>query len=560
MLQLGVTKTLEAQKNFWSLYPTVINFTAGGATSTLPGTLYLGWGSSDHDVYVMNTNLGTLSEITLSGPIFYQQITGVEFHTVVESGTSLYASMSGSGVFEIEDFTTSTPTITAIPSSRYLGTSQLELALDGLIYCVESQNGRLSTIDPLSHTINTLTTTVASSEDLIFVENWALPQQIDGEGDAFFYGVDPPAISGLNIEMTALPLVVSGAPTFFNCNPLGLDYTATGTFDDVSIEIVSVDPATGTPFMGPGFLNYATSLPSPVTLPLDLRCLDDAINCDLFDDFLGQTFKITVILKGEDCGTEASTQGFFKVFGAPTPISVDFKMRPPMFGQPLCQSSTVSTACVVGNQGVSFDATNTTGDITYYRINIREVDCTTGAPVGSPLLLGSNVNIASIAGLYGNLNTLVINGSPAYFADNPSLVDGKCFKIQLVLGNICDEYSATNFFFVDPNEYLQSNDPDRAATANAQKDKRYTEEIPGQPFFYPNPFTQDFSLQFAGKHDSEYALRLVNLNGQTIHQQQGKLTEGAVDIITPNDLPSGVYFYLLQLDADQPYAGRIVKQ
>lgn len=49
-------------------------------------------------------------------------------------------------------------------------------------------------------------------------------------------------------------------------------------------------------------------------------------------------------------------------------------------------------------------------------------------------------------------------------------------------------------------------------------------------------------------------------SGPLLSQQQGKLTEGAVDITAPDDLPSGVYFYLLQLDADQPYSGRIVKQ
>lgn len=574
MLQLGVTKTLEAQKNFWSLYPTVINFTAGGATSTLPGTLippsyyaensvhldgtlqfyvrnpgngfqvmdrfgntyapannttsnkeleivpvpgscdtycvmftepfgtatskfaffevqvnangtltvypvqkkttiytgvitgiavskrigssadrdiyivggtfvdkyiisgtginfeeqydlssyhynadeiyeadlspdglYLGWGSSDKDVYVLNTVNSTLYEITLSGPLFVQQITGVEFHTVVEGGTSLYASMSGSGVFEIEDFTTSTPTITAIPSSRYLGTSQLELALDGLIYCVESQNGRLSTIDPLSHTISTLTTTVTSSEDLIFTKNWALPQQIDGEGDALFLGVDPPTINNLQIEDTALPASFTGVPSFFNCADIGLDYTATGAYDDITIEIVSVNPATGTPVFGAGFLNYSITLPGTTPLPIDLRCLDDAVNCDLFDSYLGQSFLVTVTLDNTTCETQASAQGFFEVFGAPTPITVDLDINSGS-GITYDAVSSVANASAIGNKGGSFDLSNSSGDIDYFRVTIVQVDCTTGADITTILAQTNNTPFPSSGNANYNFNSL----------------------------------------------------------------------------------------------------------------------------------------------------------
>jgi hypothetical protein len=723
MLQLGVTKTMEAQKNFWSLYPTVINFTAGGATSTLPGTLisqpyyaensvhvdgtlqfyvrnsgsfevmdqfgntyapanntisnkelevvpvpgscdtycvmftepfgtatskfaffeiqvkgdgtlnvypvqkkttvysgiitgiavskrigssadryiyivggtlvdryvisttginfdqqydlssyhynaddiyeadlspdglYLGWGSSDKDVYVMTTDLGVLNEITLSGPLFVQQITGVEFHAIVEGGTSLYASMSGSGVFEIDDFATSTPTITAIAGSRYLGTSQLELALNGLIYCVESQNGRLSTIDPLSHTINTLTTTVTSSKDLIFVKNWALPQQIDGEGDALFLGVDPPTISNLNIEGTALPTSFTSIPSFFNCSDIRLNYTATGVYDDITIEIVSVNPITGTPIPG---LNYSITLPSTTTLPIDLRCLDDVVNCDLFDSYLGGSFLITVTLDNTACESQASVQGFFEVFGAPTPITVDLDINSGS-GITYDAVSSVDFASAVGNKGGSFDISNSSGDIDYFRVTIVQVDCSTGADIATLLAQVTNTPFPSSGNANYNFNTLEINGSQGYFGGNP--VDGNCYRFEVTLGNVCGEASALTYIIFDASMYLQngSNNSNRASATVDRKNQSTLTSTVLKAQVIPQPAQQQAWLKLDQPYTGEFVLTILNSKGQILTKVADKMANGQCTLPI-GSLPSGLYYYQLQLPEQLPLSGKIIKQ
>jgi hypothetical protein len=45
-----------------------------------------------------------------------------------------------------------------------------------------------------------------------------------------------------------------------------------------------------------------------------------------------------------------------------------------------------------------------------------------------------------------------------------------------------------------------------------------------------------------------------------LSQQQGKFTEGAMDVVAPDDLPSGLYHYKLQLPKQLPISGKIIKQ
>lgn len=525
-----------------------------------PNGQYLAWGGDEGDVYVWDFQFSVLHEIALPGVTFNQQVIGVEFHTIVEGGTSLYASMEGHGVYEVDGFETASPTVSLVPNSSGLSYSQLELALDGLIYAVHWQTDRLTTIDPLSNTINTLTITVNSDLGLVGGGH-ALPQQIDGELDAAFYGVDPPSISGLSIETTALPNQVGSIPTFLNCNQIGLDFVDGGDYDEIDIEIVSVNPSDGTPLYGSIYLDYSTTLPSTTTLPIDLRCLDDLLNCDLFDNYLTQTFRLTVTIRNNTCITEDSVVGLFEVTGGPTPISIDFKMDSGTIGIPLCQSNSALTSCPVGNEGLAINATNSTGDVTYYRIDIQEVDCTEEDPdveIGSPLLQGTNVTVSSAAGIFGSLNSLVINGSQNYFEDNPNEVHNKCFRIDLYLGNECREEKATNYFIVDPLLFLQGDFSGKELRAPTSKIRNGAVQQE-KPLFYPNPFSRELYVDLSNLSGGEYRLCIYNIHGQAVREYTDEGQKNKLQLEVER-LPAGIYFYQLSLSSEQQFSGRLIKQ
>lgn len=520
-----------------------------------PNGQYLAWGGDQGDVYVLDVQSTILHEIALPAVTFNQQVIGVEFHTIVEGGTSLYASMEGQGVYEVDGFETASPTVTLVPNSSGLSYSQLELALDGLIYAVHWQTDLLTTIDPLSNTINTLTITVNS--DLGLVEGGhALPQQIDGELDAAFFGVDPPSISGLNIEATALPNQVGSVPTFFNCSTIGLDYNAAGDYDNVIIEIVSVNPLDGTPIYGTGFLDYAITLPNTTTLPIDLRCLDDAVNCDLFTAYLGQTFLLTVTLEGETCNTEASTSGFFEVFGAPSPITIDLDINSGS-GNTCDADDDVLNACHVGNKGGSFDISNSSGDIDYFRVTIQQVDCTTGADIGGVLLQGANTPFPSSGNANYNFNSLEINGSPGYFANNP--VDGLCYRVEVTLGNACGEASSLTYIFFDATLYLQGDDSNNWNSFAITERNQSAIPRPTTARIIPQPVQQQARLQLDTRYQGESILAIFNSNGQLLLQQDKEVASGQLALPIDGLLP-GLYYYQLQLPDQLPITGKFIKQ
>jgi WD40 repeat protein len=520
-----------------------------------PDGLFLAWGGDDGDAYVLDLVNDVLHEIALPAVAYNQRVVGVEFHTVVEGGTSLYASMAGGGVYDIDDFAMATPTVTFVANSGFLGTSQLELALDGLIYAVNSSNGFLSSIDPLNNTVTTLNIPVSSSGGYVNA-TYALPQQIDGELDAAFYGVDPPSISGLSIDMTALPDQVGSAPTFFNCSPIGLGYNAGGDYDNVVIEIVSVNPLDGTPIYGTGFLDYAITLPNTTTLPIDLRCLDDAVNCDLFTAYLGQTFLLTVTLEGETCNTEASTSGFFEVFGAPSPITIDLDINSGS-GTTCDADDDVINACHVGNKGGSFDISNSSGDIDYFRVTIQQVDCTTGADIGGVLLQGANTPFPSSGNANYNFNSLEINGSTGYFAENP--VDGLCYRVEVTLGNVCGEASSLTYIFFDATLYLQGDGSNLWGSSAITERNQGVLLPPTSARIIPQPVQQQARLQLDTRYQGESILVIFNSNGQLLLQQNKEATSGQIALPVDGLLP-GLYYYQLQLPDQLPITGKFVKQ
>lgn len=80
-------------------------------------------------------------------------------------------------------------------------------------------------------------------------------------------------------------------------------------------------------------------------------------------------------------------------------------------------------------------------------------------------------------------------------------------------------------------------------------------ELEVNPFPWPNPFTNDLRLQL--RDDGPAQLQVLNINGQMVYEA---ITEGYHEINT-SAWPAGVYWLqLVQLDGNQIYTKRVIKQ
>jgi hypothetical protein len=142
---------------------------------------------------------------------------------------------------------------------------------------------------------------------------YALPDQIDGEGDDLFFGIAPIYVTSLSINQAPLPASYSAVPSFSDFDPIGLAITYQGIATSYSINIVSVDIVTGEPVFGPGYLDYQSSFTGAPPASIDLRCLESPALCDLFDGYAGQPFLLTVTVSGR-CLYEGKASGYFQLF------------------------------------------------------------------------------------------------------------------------------------------------------------------------------------------------------------------------------------------------------
>lgn len=300
----------------------------------------------------------------------------------------------------------------------------------------------------------------------------------------------------MTLNTQSLPDVVGLLPNFFECGNISLDFTLSGFATEYDISLTSVNPSTG---QSNGVFSYSTTLPAFSGPTFDLKCLADPINCDLLDGVGGQTLKITVIARNEsneDCPEDSAPLiGYFNLSGPPTPATANLLLYSGLIGDPGCNAQQISNACKVGNIALSFDLSNSSGFITFYEINIEEVDCLLGNPVGV-LYDGIPTPINNVNTLQNiNLNALQINGNLGYFASNPGLVDGRCFRFEATVGNDCGQSTSFSYFFVDPALPRPGNLPN---TETSPLNKSIQERL----LVFPNPFQATTTLKvmpdFAG--------------------------------------------------------------
>ena len=80
---------------------------------------------------------------------------------------------------------------------------------------------------------------------------------------------------------------------------------------------------------------------------------------------------------------------------------------------------------------------------------------------------------------------------------------------------------------------------------------------------FPNPFAQTTSFNFnLAEANDRVTLRIFDANGKFVAVLMDKALPSGSYAVTfiPNNLPSGVYLYTLQLSGQAPITGRMVRR
>jgi hypothetical protein len=437
-----------------------------------------------------------------------------------------------------------------IPGTEAFNKTQIERVKDGddAMYLVKDGGdaGMLWKLDliggfDLSPVIDALP--VYSNYDYVYT----LPDQIDGEGDDAFFGVPPLYLTGLGIDGFSLPASHPDAPAYYNCGPIDLNIGYEGAPVGYTIGITSVNPATGEPVSGSGYLEYQGSFAGAPPAAIDLRCLEDPLFCDLFDDYEGQMFLVSVTIRNRCFNGEAS--GYFRVFGAPgSPADIDFRILAgdgPVAPAPSTDIGDPVESTVFG----TLDLTNSNGDITFYRLQVWEVDCSTGQELAALYDSGPKT-IASVSELAFNLAALEIAGTTNYFGIKQYDLDQRCIKASVELGNNCGVETA--FSYIKFREIM----PPIIILAGGGWQEPHQQAAVS---VYPNPTSGDLSLALSIRESGEASVHIFDAAGRPVLRREGFLERGAsVWQFSLAGQPAGAYYYQVQTASGRE-AGKLIK-
>jgi len=461
------------------------------------------------------------------------QVMGLEFSA---GSDVLLASVSGVGIVRIN--MTSPFAEAMISGSANFDNTYLEASKEKRIYAVNDNDDELYAIEPDLMTITPTSTVVFSNLAGFFT----LPDQIDGESDDSFYGVTPISLDNLSIDDLDLPVAVGGViPAFYNCDNIDLVVEYTGTPTSYGIEIYSVNPSTGTKITGIGYLDYADNFSGEPDIPIDLRCIDDAVNCDLFDGFFGQTFAVRVVIRTK---CEAVDRiGYFKVYDAPTAASIKLEV---LSGDPLddeCPAAhTPTSPCVGGTYSCTVLLSNSSGDFTYFQVSIDETNCSTGAVIqnlyNSP---ATALNVGST--LSFGVNSFVINGSTGHFANPANGWVGRCIRVTAEVGNNCGSDSDYTYILFS-GQYLGGGSEDEKLLARKLADRMQDGQTPFSVF--PNPANDVLNIQLPnGASNEVIGIAIMDATGRVLKQVHQEDENGTIPV-SISDLPSGAYHYRIR--------------
>lgn len=507
------------------------------------------WVEKDAAFQTATSGMEGVTKYTLSR----RSMWGIEFNAgedgfYVSTETNNQGSITG-GIYHYTSFSPSIPTL--VSNTTDYTRTLIEKGKDGNFYAVNFNGvlGSFTSNGPASPAFNNLI--VHSSQFNGFLgslDYYKLPDQIDGEDYNYFYGVGAVNITGMNINGTPLAdAVPPPPPAFYNCNPINWTAFWTGQPASWTIDIFSVDPATGNQLFGTPYLNYSTSGTGNIPSPVDLRTIAAPGIPDLFANYLGQTFAIRVTATNE-CGNSTDFMlCYFRVLGPPAQTNINLQVNPGN-GTPCPASQNIASPCPASIYSASLNMGNSQGDISYYSLKIDEVNCSTSAVI-SNVYTGPQVSVAGASQLTAlGLNDLEIQGSTGYFVNKCC----RCYRVEATIGNECGssmDYSYIKFT-VNCSCLWGGGGDERSDTGQ--------QGLPGGVRLAPNPVADyiQFFPDETGVFPAVRTLLIFNVQGSATMRMDKPDLSGPVAV---DRLPSGVYTYLLETEAG-PLSGKFVKQ
>ncbi len=471
----------------------------------------LAWGDENR-VHVYDLQGEEYFTYSLGTP--YSFVFGVEFSA---DNKYLYICHSEQGLLRWEfEAVGSMPK--PVEGAKNFVNTHLERGKDGYIYAVRA-DGMLGAVDDLGVVLFPFELTVSSyPADPNWEKLFALPDQIDGEDYGSFLGVPLPVIERFDINgQTVWEYIDESHPPLlvYNCAPILLNDSISGPYSGYTIHVYQTDPTNGQQISGPGFLDTSFHFFDTLSPSIDIRCLADPTNCDLFDDYINppyNTFAVVLQLEGR-CGSVQST-GQIEVQDAPAPADIGLEINDTQTGVPCPAAHDVAQACKAGIYSASINLANSNGDITFYQLAIDEVSCENGSSLAN-VYTGAPVSVSGVSGLTAiALNALEINDTTGYFAD-PSWL-GRCLKIYATVGNDCG-YSTDFSFLKFDGTYIETPVPDDRADLRphpTRPDKRKDRLL-----VYPNPCTDKLHVTFYPEVPGSTVVRLLSIHNQQLELQ-----------------------------------------
>ena len=497
------------------------------------------------------------SLVTYTLPASARDVKGVEFST---SGTYVYCSAGSGETGGIYRFLSTGSNPSAVSNSSAYYMTHLERGRDGYIYALNA-SGQFGRILSNSLTLNayTMNITVQSNGGQgpgggVFT----LPDQVDGENYGNFNGIPLVTVASMTANGANMTTNCSSPLSVYNCNPISFNATFSGgTPSQYRIDIQAVN-TTCAIVTGTGFINYSSGwLPGTPPANLDLRTLTDAAGLNLGNS----TGKVKVTLNVQnECRSESSAFRYLLVNGPPTPASVSLTINSYMYPGVPQPPAASAPGVPVGIYSASFNINNSTGYITYYTIEIDQVNCANGAFVRDIYPATTTSAPGSISSLTAiNVNQLNVPAIPAlgwpggtgFFANHAM---DNCYRVYVTVGNDCSSSTANSYLKFDCTCLTGPSGEDRGADGGGSD----IVETAGFAF-YPNPATSSMVFR--------YGLQEAGLSRLALFDPSGRLASSAlldgregdnVSTVDLGGLAEGIYYFRL-VTPEGEHVGKFLK-
>lgn len=161
------------------------------------------------------------------------------------------------------------------------------------------------------------------------------------------------------------------------------------------------------------------------------------------------------------------------------------------------------------------------------------------------------------------------DGQLEFYLDSLGHTIGEAQRRNFERWPVLSKYVWPNWFVGDAHaeemDYLSNWLSERTAWIDAQLAAPISSDVPGGGAFVPrvspNPFWQELRLEYATRGGQEVAVQLFNAQGQLLlHQVDRDHPEGVHTLdLAVAELPAGIYFYQLRIDANTVGEGKLIK-